>query len=350
MSGLTLFASSCGGLVKRLLLEGYCGQTWVGRVIALYDRSILIKLPMMHVSLVEPTLGAGPFSISFSTSDEFRELKVRAYLGQTVSFHQSSVASNVWAVDLTGATIWERNVNEYSDRQPSVSNISGRLEQLIEIAPENTLFRCCNRGVASQTRGRAAAMSMDQAIDSYLINVLKDSEDAFRRALEHSSGLPPELFGLLGAGKGLTPTGDDVLVGILLSLNMLDQLDTSKPWLIALSEATKVSTQPFSAQFVLGACHGYVGERLNKLFDQIVVAPRFDALETATLAQSIGHSSGWDTLVGLHYVCRIMASVEHSCRQTAVVASCRCSAGVNAGVSAGGGQSNVKINNGISHA
>lgn len=102
---------------------------------------------------------------------------------------------------------------------------------------------------------------------------------------------------MIGLGIGLTPSGDDFLVGMLLAFwtcrgyrGCFDQLANG-------IKKKSGDTNQISGQYLLRACQGEYGLLFHKLIDQLQAGVEIrGALEQIG---RIGHSSGIDTLNGL---------------------------------------------------
>jgi len=99
-----------------------------------------------------------------------------------------------------------------------------------------------------------------------------------------------------GRGKGLTPSGDDILIGFTLALMMFGKFNI---WRRALEAGiTRDRTTIISVVYLSALLKGYASEyfiRLVKLIDDVEV----DTIErTIKDVQSFGHTSGSDTLFG----------------------------------------------------
>ena len=100
--------------------------------------------------------------------------------------------------------------------------------------------------------------------------------------------------GLIGLGPGLTPSGDDFLMGALAALDALGQTNMHT----ALGRAVVAAagrTSPLSASLLHAAAAGHVGEYLHKTMAALVRGDPNAGIETAG---RIGHTSGWDALAG----------------------------------------------------
>jgi hypothetical protein len=103
---------------------------------------------------------------------------------------------------------------------------------------------------------------------------------------------------LSGLGPGLTPAGDDLLVGLALGLQA--GLGTLPPELASrLLAAVEGRTNDLAQARVQHAVAGRADEAVHQLLTVLVDGPP-DKLDTAVRAAlAYGHSSGADTLVGV---------------------------------------------------
>jgi len=99
---------------------------------------------------------------------------------------------------------------------------------------------------------------------------------------------------LIGLGPGLTPSGDDFLVGALAALDALDQTNMHAALGRAI-DAAAGRTSPLSASFVRAAAAGQVGEDLHAIVAALIGGNAHAAIAAA---ERIGHASGWDALTG----------------------------------------------------
>jgi hypothetical protein len=130
---------------------------------------------------------------------------------------------------------------------------------------------------------------------------------------------------LVGRGPGLTPSGDDALVGLLAALHRLapagDGSPTAPPHRLAPAREraamellrTAIAahlhcTADISAHYLRLAVAGHVGERLVALCDALAAAASPDEIETAAAAViATGATSGADALLGVLSGVRLVA-------------------------------------------
>ncbi len=135
-------------------------------------------------------------------------------------------------------------------------------------------------------------------VDSFAVHNIQISEI-------NAQGLVRALEPLLGLGRGLTPSGDDLAVGLLLTLSRWGKRLGWEVDLAALGEALAAlaarRTTTLAANLIACACLGQADERLLLALDGIVSGEPGPA-ECAAALRDWGASSGVDALVGMTLV------------------------------------------------
>lgn len=124
------------------------------------------------------------------------------------------------------------------------------------------------------------------------------------RAPMDGSGLDSVVRRLVGAGAGLTPAGDDVLVGLLAALlragRGVSPAATAFDWIGAVAERYAHRTTDISAHYLRLAARGHVSEPLSALIDAVVSDSPTETLRgRANDVLDVGASSGADALLGV---------------------------------------------------
>ena len=106
---------------------------------------------------------------------------------------------------------------------------------------------------------------------------------------------------LVGLGPGLTPSGDDFIVGYLAALharcNRERRIEHLLQGLIGPVRLLAKRTHAISRQFLLNAAAGEFSESLVRIVRAI--SRQQDVAEHAAAAAHIGHTSGTDSMMGL---------------------------------------------------
>jgi hypothetical protein len=114
----------------------------------------------------------------------------------------------------------------------------------------------------------------------------------------------PALLRLIGLGSGLTPCGDDFLVGYLAGLWCAVRDSAARErYVVGLGEAAILyagQTNDISRTFLYHAAHGQVSSRLEALARAICTPQNPGQLMAAAeAAMRSGHTSGMDAVTGL---------------------------------------------------
>jgi hypothetical protein len=100
----------------------------------------------------------------------------------------------------------------------------------------------------------------------------------------------------VGLGPGLTPSGDDFLVGALALLDAVGAKTAQAALAQAIIELPRGLTSPLSESLLKTAAAGHFGEHLCCAVSA-VVSGKPD--QVVVPVRKIGHSSGWDMMVGI---------------------------------------------------
>ena len=113
------------------------------------------------------------------------------------------------------------------------------------------------------------------------------------------------IVGLIGLGPGLTPSGDDFLVGVLAVLDALAERKAHAALAGAIAASPCGLTSPLSECLLRAAAAGHVGEKLHCAVSALLSGAPGRAVAAI---RNIGHSSGWDMLAGAAAALRTVAA------------------------------------------
>lgn len=208
-----------------------------------------------------------------------------------------------FTLNLSGAAIWCGTVSAPSVETlhadlagPDAGNNAAALKEL----RATLLAHAPERGIALLLRdGRNAKSPLDRALTARLTNVLPRMALATRtRDADAIAALAARLVGL---GEGLTPSGDDFLVGYLAALwSRADReqgIDALLRKLKAPLDEVFSQTHAISRQMLSDALQGRFAESLVDVVRALSGSGH--VVDTTMQALRSGHSSGADTLCGL---------------------------------------------------
>ncbi|NIP45125.1 MAG: DUF2877 domain-containing protein [Gammaproteobacteria bacterium] len=128
---------------------------------------------------------------------------------------------------------------------------------------------------------------------------LADSLTEQPRAVE----IPQDAEALLGLGPGLTPAGDDFVVGMLVALHGLQLEATAEVLAAWVKRKAGARTNEISVAHLLAACDGEASAPVHAVLNALIEPDQPDLGERVHALAALGHSSGWDALGGVLTVC-----------------------------------------------
>ncbi|NIS82870.1 MAG: DUF2877 domain-containing protein [Anaerolineales bacterium] len=103
---------------------------------------------------------------------------------------------------------------------------------------------------------------------------------------------------LAGLGGGLTPAGDDWIVGCLLALHTIKDDAQAKRWGSAIFDVAAVRTTTLSVALLRAAVGGACSERWHVLFGALLEGEDREIRQAVNDLAQLGHTSGADSLAG----------------------------------------------------
>ncbi len=293
---------SVGAVAQRALARGA-----LGCVAALFERSFYVSVAGGFVCIGERTLGDGPLNAvcAVPAGSSWRRLGVR--LGAATR----CTATELWvspglAVDLACARPWR----PAEPQRWSAVSLARGLEHLHRLAvgqvPEDGLgglvLTAARPGAASPVKRRAAAPAA--ALGRWLRAAPGESGAAcdLRRAVD----------GLVGLGPGLTPSGDDLLGGVMVALETLGQRTATARLAVRVRAVCGTATTPIAAAHLAAATQGLAAAPLHDALRALLEGDRGGLATALQGVARVGHCSGWDALAGMVLALRAWLDVAPS--------------------------------------
>jgi hypothetical protein len=238
------------------------------------------------VTVVSPGSGHLPHGIRCAAPfARLHQGQAASLEGATLRIHAADLV-----VDLSRAAVWHGTVAAAS---PGLCGAEVQ-KALRDHAPD--------QGIAPALFASGSPHStLERALNARLAQTLP----ALARATEtrDADAVIAALSALVGLGPGLTPAGDDFIVGYLAALWSRSRRD---PGIAGLLHALAVpigqlslQTNAISRQMLRDAAQGQFAERLTEVVQ--CVCGGGDVAGAARRALEIGHSSGADALCGLQF-------------------------------------------------
>ena len=255
------------------------------RVLHVFDRACnLINEKEEIISLVWPELGAGPFALVLP------EIWPLSHVNTNSSV--DIIDMELWVGDLNiplaNAQIWNPKLNWGAIRTQKVdwSKVLFQISHLLQ----------------QQEFGKTMSVGASHRLAPTFNQTFNDAKTQFLLGLEKQDGalIETAVKDLAGLGQGLTPAGDDFLVGAIIAL-WLHDIDIT---LIDLIVQTAVPrTALLSGAWLQAAGRG----ELIAAWHDFFAGFEDGSWETAVFnILQIGHSSGYDALLGFTAVMETM--------------------------------------------
>ena len=266
------------------------GRTLVGRVRSVHRAAIYVDRPAPHGLLVVAIddVGGVPGGILVGCVGDLRAIGIRPGMTVLPSPDGFAIPSASINVDLTRAATW-------SPTLPAAARFrhAGELASIVATARRLAADLAPVGGLAPLLIGGAGDG------DPWLVRarVLVRAQLEALRTGDVTAALCPTID-LIGLGVGLTPSGDDYLVGLLAGLAATGH--PARPDLAAAIAAQAPDrTTAVGAATLRHAADGAFSERLHDVL-VAVAGGRLDAVTAAIeRATAYGATSGSDTLVGV---------------------------------------------------
>jgi Protein of unknown function (DUF2877) len=281
-----------------------------GEVAAVFERSLYLRVGDDFICIGEPAIGNGPTTLIIAA--RVAELGLRR--GQHAFIGNDRIAAGDVLLDLAHAQTWRAPP---WPTVPSPAALLATCTSLVHRAAAQSPADSLARAAFGTDATPLARLARPHVVkfESTIRQIQASSSPA--NAGDPVTTAPSELHGqclldaplsrgmttdglanavsnLIGLGHGLTPAGDDFLVGALTMLDALEQTNAHAALAGAIVAAAGGSS-PLSASFLRAAAAGHVGESLHMMVAAILTGDADGALAAAA---RIGHTSGWDTLAG----------------------------------------------------
>ena len=299
MTSSTVYpVTSMGGpLAERVPRSG----RW-GTVFAVFRRSCYLESVTGQVfCLADQGLGEGPLTLAvkFPSETMLRSLGISECC-HLVTDGVDLVVGHELVLTTVETVIWEPD--------PVVSTappdeILRRLEVLIDLVdpliPSDGLAEIIPHTAGIANAGSPGIVNMNAVAALAMPRLSRLSGGLTRSA---SEAIDQAVAGLVGLGPGLTPSGDDLLGGMLVALRAMQNTASlfSVDALAGCVTRYAAATTRISAAMLEQSAQGYSSAAQHRLLRCLLgVDDRPDMLNAALDLIRTGHTSGWDALAGI---------------------------------------------------
>lgn len=263
------------------------GSLQLGKVHTIFDNSLNIQFPVGLVHIGQTGMALSPFGCLIEPKD-FQRIHALSQLGDVVRFKQGQlflytqdevikIALNQFeAIDLTIPKI-----------ELSAQDLKGNLLYLLL---EEAFF----------------SLSIETGLP--LNKIIKEGLQSLSEPNIKDEKLTDEeiIRLLIGRGIGLTPSGDDILIGYTFARLLFQKADS---WQLKLSSTLQeTKTTAISEAYFNALLHGSINENFLHLAQLFYERDRKKISNELQKLKQFGHTSGTDTLygfaLGLQYIQR----------------------------------------------
>ncbi len=301
VKGSTLVSPSAQAIVIGTIAKREMNNAVFGRVTAVFEHSLYLEVNGSWICLADANLGFGPLTVSVKNRFGMKWINNFSF-GRMVKLSPIGISiDDSIIIHTKGARSWQ---------SPKISNWTKKsLMQGL-----NSLENIVSSIVPNEGLGRFIFESSERFPESeesrvadYSIGILKNW---LEQCLKFQMLIMPDkkaIYSLIGLGPGLTPSGDDFLGGMLITLHICGKKSVHKQ-LYSQIESLLDMTGPVSKAHLKAAA---IGEGSNSLHEVInmLLKGNDTKLEIAIHSiNKIGHTSGWDALAGVAVVLRQLVS------------------------------------------
>ncbi len=259
------------------------------RILHVFDRACnLINEDGKILSLVTPEVGEGPFSILVDIKDSVFTNLVTAET--PVSITENGLELDRVIIHTHTADIW--------NPRPRWENLHGHLDVVAEMLPLLQSYMQTHAPPES-----LAALLNDPPPITQPSFSSRFLETARRHAQTLCMGIAngdleacrAGARGLAGLGGGLTPAGDDYLLGAIFASWIVNDMPSIAA---AIAETAAPLTTPLSAAWLRAAARGEASAPWHSLVESLDTEDQKTLLQSARRILASGHTSGADALAG----------------------------------------------------
>jgi hypothetical protein len=251
-----------------------------GRVIAVFRRSFYIETLRGLVCVGPVSLGDGPLNAlcELSATHDWQSAGVAE--GNALDCRRFSLGmAEAWRPQpISGATL--------------PADLGARIRRVSDVAR-----------TYARTDGFCPLVADAARADGLLLRTARRPIDDLVGWLGSGAGgdlvpPPPSALRLLGLGPGLTPSGDDYLGGVLISLHAAGRAGSAAALAKLVVPEAPARTSRISAAHLACAAEGEGAAALHETISALLGASGISLEDCLRAIDSIGHSSGWDALAG----------------------------------------------------
>jgi hypothetical protein len=305
-------------MVKRLLKASILterGHTWLkdsrsARILSVFNRICnLINENGEVLSVVAPEIGAGPFSLvvrEFDVSNNVMGFSTWLDRSSKVRIGEERLWLGPLAIDLSDARYWDPKPDWeeiYRRRKLILRKCTKWISPLLKNAPSESLIQILRRPIALEFGVGVYPETIPGTSDRFVNAALKPIHWMVHGITEEKQSLWERgVRSLAGLGRGLTPAGDDFILGALYALRVVFPHEHAERIAFNICELATEQTSHLSAAYLRAAARGEAVELWHLLLEALISCDEKIFREAVLQFRKVGYTSGFDALAGFMYV------------------------------------------------
>ena len=255
-------------------------QTGVyGRVHSVFAQACNVACGDLLLTLAKSGADRGPATLLLAVADD-EDLRRLFRVGEDVEMHSDKLRTRHVDLQLSAACVWRPSA-------PPSFLPAGRIAARLRYAHARLAERRRTHSSVIDREGAPIVAALAAAC----------------RSLERAHAVR-QFDLLIGWGEGLTPAGDDCIVGLLAAIAALVGVDEARRGFLAALAGAVIAraarTTPIAAHLLRLAAAGHYGESLLRVRDALLGEPQRERVAFALdRAFDLGATSGADAVTGL---------------------------------------------------
>jgi hypothetical protein len=267
---------------------------WLGtsdhpRILHLFDGACnLINEQGEVLSIVTPQIGDGPFNLVVERKIPFTE---RLHLQSRVSIARHHLLLGGLMIHIASAKVW--------DARPDWENLYNRKADIGHRLTQLPITNYLNKtGFDMHSKNPSGLLKQHglwntQSLISNLSSALANAD------ISNAKEITSRLAGL---GPGLTPSGDDYIMGALYAVWIIHPCTVTSALAHEIANTAAPLTTSLSAAWLKSAGRGEVGILWHGFFDALISKDYKHIEESKNNILAVGETSGADALAGFNSV------------------------------------------------
>ncbi len=273
--------------VSRPVFEWLSGAPKTGKILALFRRVCTIQAADQRlISLVALEVGDGPLSIVLEKAPTYW---AGLQPGAQVRVGRELLQCENLAISLEGARIWDPRP-DWDDLRANASTLLRRLEHLAERIPDHAPIDSMLSLLQDHELPGSSSLTAVHA------RALKAAQTLWVGWGGDEAQVKAGAAQLAGLGTGLTPSGDDFLLGTMLCAWLVHP--APRRYCARVSDAALARTTLLSAAFLRSTADGECSSPWHLLLEALASGSEERIIDAARAVVAYGHTSGADALAG----------------------------------------------------